>query len=207
MSGVPEDDQPGQGRKAEGQPLGSQPSQHETAGYSGGRQRVVRPRCLTCPREGHRHRSRDGELRVRDRPRKRRPPQGHRPRVVVDAGRRAPGASAEDDLRGRRGSHRRARAGCGRARGVVRRRRRPHRALRRSGARRRARRGRARRHGVHRVRARPRQAGGVRLRPRREGAGAADGEGDPRARRRCRRRTTPPTRSPSRSAMRSRRRS
>ena len=66
----------------------------------------------------------------------------------------------------------RARAGRRRARGVVRRCRRPHRALRRAGARRRARRGRVGRSRVHRVRAGPRQAGGVRLRPRREGPGA-----------------------------------
>ena len=40
-------------------------------------------------------------MRVRNRPRKRRAPQGHRPRVVANGCRRAPGASPEDDLRGR----------------------------------------------------------------------------------------------------------
>src|SRR6476469_5705697 len=134
---------------------------------------------LTCRREGIGHRSRDGELRVRHRPRKRRPPPGHRPRLVVDTGWRAPGAAIEDDLRRRGGPHRRARAGCGRHRGVLRRRRRPHRALRRTGARRGARRGGHARRGLHRIRAGPGQAGVLRLRARREGAGAAHGEGNP----------------------------
>jgi len=58
-------------------------------------------RRLTVSREGrHRHRPRDGCVRVRDSPRKRRPPQGHRPRVVVDTGRRASRVAAEDHLRG-----------------------------------------------------------------------------------------------------------
>ena len=100
-----------------------------------------------------------------------------------------------------------ARPGCRRPGGVVRRRRRPHRALRRAGARRRARRRLVRRRRVRRVRAGPDQAVGLRLRPRRQGAGAADGEGDPRARRSCRGPTTRLTRSRSRSATRSRRRS
>src|SRR6476620_1125311 len=59
---------------------------------------------------------------------------------------------------------------------------------------------------MHRVCAGTRQAGGVRLRPRREGAGAADGEGDPGAQgvadteprgRRARRRDLPCARAPS----------
>ena len=42
-------------------------------------------RDLTSRREGSRHRSRDGCLRVRNRPRKRRAPQGGLPRVVANA--------------------------------------------------------------------------------------------------------------------------
>src|SRR5947209_12741662 len=49
----------------------------------------------------HRHRSGDGSVRVRHRPRKRRPPRGARPRLVADEGRRAPGAPPEEDLRRR----------------------------------------------------------------------------------------------------------
>ena len=112
--------------------------------------RQERPeRRLTCPREGSRHRPRDGCMRVRDRPRKRRAPQGHVPRVVANVAARAPGGSAAHDLRGRPGADRRARAGCRRPGGVVRRRRRPHRALRRAGAG-----SRARRRGVRRRRVR-----------------------------------------------------
>src|SRR4051794_37496826 len=120
-------------------------------------------------------------MRVRDRPRKRRAPQGHRPRVVANTRGSASRAAPEDDLRRRRGAHRAAPAGCRRARGVVRRRRRPHRALRRPGARRGARRGRARRSGVRGVRAGAREAGRLRLRAGREAAGAARGARGPGA--------------------------
>ena len=123
-------------------------------------------------------------MRLRDRPRKRRAPQGGRPRLVADAPARTP---PEQRLKtiydGVAGADRGARAGCARAGGVVRRRRRPHRALRRTGARRRARRRRERRPPVRRVRARDGQAVGLRRPPRRQGAGGADGEGDPRPRR------------------------
>ena len=131
-------------------------------------------------REGRRHRSGDCCLRVRSRPRKRRPPQGGGARLLVDARRTGHRPPFEDDPRRRGGAHCRARAGCGGARGVVRRRRRPHRALRRAGTRRRARRGRQRGSRLPRVRARQRQAGDLRLRPCREGADAADGEDGPR---------------------------
>ena len=97
---------------------------------------------LTSLREGPRHRSRDGCLRVRDRPRKRRAPPGGMPRVVAHAAAGAGGAPFAHDLRRGGGADRGARPGCRRPGGVVRRRRRPHRALRRAGARRRARRGR-----------------------------------------------------------------
>ena len=171
------------------------------------RARQERPeRCLTSPREGSRHRPRDGCLRVRNRPRKRRAPQGHVPRVVANVAARAPGGSSAHDLHGRPGADRGARPGCRRPGGVVRRRRRPHRTLRRAGAGSRARRRVVRRRRVRRVRAGARQAGGLRLRPRRQGAGGEDGEGDPRRSTRCRHRTTPPTRSRSRSATRSSRR-
>src|SRR5581483_9620430 len=135
---------------------------------------------LTSPREGSRHRSRDGCLRVRDRPRKRRAPPGRLPRVVAHGEQRARRGPPAHDLHGCPRADRRAPAGCRRARGVVRRRRRPHRALCRSGARRRARRRVVRRGGVRRVRAGARQAVRLRLRARRQGPGAADGEGDPR---------------------------
>src|SRR5215210_7161757 len=152
--------------------------------------------CLRCRRDGSRHRPRDGSLRVRSHPRKRKPPQGGRVRLVADLRQAAPRAAPQDDLRRRRRSDRGVRSSCRRARGVVRRRRRAHRALRRAGARRRARRGRLVRHRVLGVRAVAREAGRVRLRPRREGAGAANGRSDPRAeegadsasRRRCSRR-------------------
>ena len=95
-------------------------------------------------REGRRYRSGDCCLRVRSRPRKRRPPQGGGARLLVDPRRAGHRPPFEDDPRRRGGAHCRARAGCGGNRGVVRRRRRPHRALRRAGTRRRARRGRQR---------------------------------------------------------------
>ena len=121
-----------------------------------GPDRNVRPSCLTSARESPRHRPGDGCLRVRNRPRKRTGASG--PSATAGgrtpAGER-PGAASEDDLRGRAGAHRRARAGCRRARGVVRRRRRPHRALCRAGARRRARRGRPAGRRLPRVRAQP----------------------------------------------------
>ena len=66
-------------------------------------------------------------------PRRRRTAPGHRLRVVEHTRRGSTAGSADDDLRPRRGAHRGARAGCRRARGVVRRRRRPHRALCRTG--------------------------------------------------------------------------
>ena len=112
-----------------------------------GKERPI-PR-LTSPREGSRHRSRDGCMRVRDRPRKRRPYQGNRPRVVANTRGGAPGAPPQDDLRARAGAHCGARAGRRRAGRVVRRSRCPHRALRRAGARGGARR---RRGGRRRVR-------------------------------------------------------
>ena len=54
-------------------------------------------------RESSRHRSGHSRVRIRNRPRKRRPPSGPGPRVVANAGPRAPGAPSEDDLRGRAG--------------------------------------------------------------------------------------------------------
>ncbi len=158
-------------------------------------------------REGPRHRSRDGCLRVRNRPRKRRTPQGYLPRVVAYGRPGANGSAAAHDLRGGGGVDCPARPGCRRPGGVVRRRRRPHRALRRSGARRHPRRRVVRRRSVCRIRAGAREAVGVRLRPRRQGAGAADGEGDPRPSTSCRGPTTRRTRSRWRSATRSPRRS
>ena len=95
------------------------------------------------PRESPRHRPRDGCLRIRDRPRKTAGASG--PSATV-AGQSALGSArrlaAQDDLRRGHRPHRRARAGRRRPGGVVRRCRRPHRALRRTGTRRRARRGR-----------------------------------------------------------------
>ena len=142
-----------------------------------------RPRpCVPSAREGPRYRPRDGCVRVRDRPRKRRACQSPRPRVL-DVGRtRAPGAPAQDDLRRSRRAHPGARAGRGRAGGVVRRCRRPHRALRRAGARRRPRRGRVGRGRVHRVRACARQAGGLWVRAGGQGADGENGEDAARAR-------------------------
>src|SRR5437763_2379 len=52
-------------------------------------------------------------MRVRDRPRKRRAPQGHVPRVVANLPAGASGGSAAHDLRGRPGADRPARAGSG----------------------------------------------------------------------------------------------
>ena len=127
-------------------------------------------------RESPRHRPRDGCVRVRDRPRKRRAPPGGGLRPLADVRARAAGREAARDLRGRPESHCGARAGRRRARGVLRGCRRPHRALRRAGARRRSRRGRVRRGRLRRVRAGAGQAVGVRLRAGREGADAADGE-------------------------------
>ena len=72
-------------------------------------------------------------MRVRDRPRKRRAPQGHLSRVVATG----PGSGRRlgaPDLHRRPGADRGVRAGCRRPGGVVRRRRRPHRTLRRTGA-------------------------------------------------------------------------
>src|SRR5919204_4101520 len=97
-------------------------------------------RSLTSWRESPRHRSGYGSVRIRHRPRKRRPPQGGRPWLVENALAPPPRAAAQDDLRRRPGADRRLRAGRRRARGVVRRRRRPLRALRRTGPRCRARR-------------------------------------------------------------------
>ena len=122
-------------------------------------------------------------MRVRDRPRKRRAPQGHLPRVVANLAARARRGTLLTIFEGVQELIAEHAPGCRRPGGVVRRRRRPHRALRRAGARRRARRRVVRRRRVRRVRAGARQAGGVRLRARRQGAGAADGEDDPRARR------------------------
>src|SRR5207248_2584810 len=85
--------------------------------------------CLTSDREGHRHRSRDGFLRIRHRPPKRRAPQSHRPRVVENVRGGTTGGSAEDDLRRRGGAGRGTSSRCRRPRGIVRRRRRPHRSL------------------------------------------------------------------------------
>ena len=90
-------------------------------------------RSLPFRREGSRNRSGHGCLRVRNRPRKRRAPQGRCAWGVENSCRHAPGASAQDDLRGSGGAARRAPAGRRRARGVLRRRRCPHRALRRTG--------------------------------------------------------------------------
>ena len=95
---------------------------------------------LTFRRESSRNRPGHGRLRVRNRPRKRRAPQGRCAWGMENSCRHAPGAQAQDDLRRRGGVHRGARAGRRRARGVLRRRRRPHRALRRTGERRRSRR-------------------------------------------------------------------
>src|SRR5262245_61494528 len=138
---------------------------------------------LTSTRESSGHRSGHSCMRVRHRPRKRRAGAGHRLRVVEDPRVRAARGAPEDDFRRGHDAHRPGGAGCRRARGVLRRRRRPHRALRRTGPRRRARRLRARRRRVGCVRAGCGQAGGVRLRPGREGAGAAHGAGDPPPRR------------------------
>ena len=143
--------------------------------------RNVRAR-IPSAREGPRHRPRDGCVRVRDRPRKRRAPPGGGVGLLADVRAGAARRAAADDLRGRPGAHCGARARRRRARGVLRGCRRPHRALRRAGARRRARRGRRRRGRLRRVRAGARQADGLRLRARREGTDAADGEDHPRAR-------------------------
>ena len=97
---------------------------------------------VTSIREGPRHRPRDGCVRVRDRPRKRRAPPGGGVGLLADVRAGAARRAAADDLRGSSGAHCGARARRRRARGVLRGCRRPHRALRRAGARRRARRGR-----------------------------------------------------------------
>ena len=107
------------------------------------------------------------------------------------------------DLRRRHRPHRRARAGCGRARGVLGRPRRPHRPLRRPGARRRPRRGGERGAPLCRVLPRDGEAVGLRLRPRRQGTGSAEVR-TILASRRSRRRTMRPMPSRSPSATRSR---
>ena len=152
---------------------------------SGLTQRRRPGRSVPSARESPRYRPRDGCVRVRDRPRKRRAHQGTGLRVLANRPAGAPGASAQDDLRRGHRSHSGACARRRRARGVLRGCRRPHRALRRAGARRRARRGRVGRHRVRRVRAGAGQAGHLRLRPRGQGTGAAHGEDDPLARHRA----------------------
>ena len=133
-------------------------------------------RRLTSPRESPRHRPRNGCVRVRDRPRKRRAPQGHCPRVLEHA---APGSARScgcktifDGVAGLIAEHApdavaleesyvgadaRIALSVGQARGAV------LVACASAGV-------------AARVRARPRQAGRLRLRPRRQGAGAAHGE-------------------------------
>ena len=164
------------------------------------------PSVPSC-REGPRHRPRDGCVRVRDRPRKRRASQGPCSRVLDVKRQGAPGTSAHDDLRRSHRAHpehgpdavaleesfvgadARIALFVGQARGA---------ALVAAASRR----GR-----VHRVRAGARQAGGLRVRPGRQGPGRADGADAARARRPSRRRRTRRTRSPSRSATRRCRRS
>src|SRR5829696_8293462 len=134
-----------------------------------------------CRRDGSRHRSRHGCLRIRDRQRKREPSEGGGVRLVANVRQAAPRAAPQDDLRRCHRPGRAVQPARGGRRGVLRRCRRAHGALRGTGPRCRAGRRRVARRRVRRVCALAREAGRLRLRPGREGAGAADGDGDPRA--------------------------